>query len=154
MLDRIVAILNRSKDVPGVPNDPFSVKLVAAAALMVEAARLDRDFDEAERRTMERIVHERFGLKEDDAAALVDIAEARQKANYSNWQFAQTVKEHFSKEEQADILSMMWEVAYADGTLHRFEVHQIKTVAEHLGLSDADLEKARSDARVRLGIES
>lgn len=152
MLDRIVALLERRKDVPGVDTNPFSIKQVAAAALMVEGARLDREFGAEERQAMERIVHERFGLKEDDATALVDIAEERQKANYSNWQFTQAVKDNFSRDEQVDILSMMWEVAYADGTLHRFEVHQIKTVAKQLGLSDADLEKARTDAQARLGI--
>mgnify|MGYP005845624651 CR=1 FL=1 len=152
MLDRIVALLNRRKDVPGTDTDPFSVKQVAAAALMVEGARLDRDFGDEERKAMERIVHERFGLKADDAAALVDIAEERQKANYSNWQVTQAVKDNFSQDEQADIVSMMWEVAYADGTLHRFEVHQIRTVAGQLGLSDAELEKARTDAKARLGI--
>ncbi|MEQ8746522.1 TerB family tellurite resistance protein [Pyruvatibacter sp.] len=152
MLDRIVAFLERRPDADQSGSDPFSVKQVAAAALMVEGARLDKDFDASERAAMERIVGERFELNADDASTLIDIAYARQSANYDNWQFANAVKKNFSPEEQIDILSMMWEVAYADGELHRFEVHQIKSVASQLGLSDADLEKARKDAQARLGI--
>jgi uncharacterized tellurite resistance protein B-like protein len=101
---------------------------------------------------MERIVAERFDLNAEDAQTLIDIAAARQKSNYDNWQFTNAVSKNFSAEEQIDILSMMWEVAYADGELHRFEVHQIKSVAGQLGRSDADLEKARKDAQARLGI--
>ena len=119
---------------------------------MVEGARLDKDFDATERAVMERIVSERFNLTTEDAQTLVDIATERQKSNYSNWQFTDAVKKNFSTEEQIDILSMMWEVAYADGELHRFEVHQIKSVASQLGRSDAELEKARKDAQARLGI--
>ena len=152
MLDRIVAFLDQRKAPDGESADPFSVKQVAAAALMVEGARLDRDFDESERAAMERIVAERFGLADDDAQTLIDIAAARQKANYCDWQFTEAVKKNFSAQEQIDILSMMWQVAYADGELHRFEVHQIKSVARLLGLVDAQLEKARADAQARLGI--
>jgi len=152
MLDRIVAFLERREGAGGVSGDPFSEKLVAAAALMVEGARLDREFDATERAAMERIVSERFDLNAEDAQTLIDIAAARQQSNYSNWQFTEAVKKHFSADEQADILSMMWEVAYADGELHRFEVHQIRSVATHLGLPEAALEKSRKDAQARLGI--
>ncbi|MEO0963300.1 MAG: TerB family tellurite resistance protein [Pseudomonadota bacterium] len=152
MLDRIVAFLENRAAPGGESSDPFSVKQVAAAALMVEGARLDSDFDDTERAAMERIVAERFSLSADDAQTLIDIAAARQKSNYDNWQFTNAVSKNFSAEEQIDILSMMWEVAYADGELHRFEVHQIKSVAGQLGRSDADLEKARKDAQARLGI--
>ena len=151
MLDRIVKFLERRADA-GASKDPFEVKQVAAAALMAEGARLDRDFDSAERDTMVRLVKERFGLAPEEAEELVEIATERAKANYSNWQFANAVKTNFSKEEQADILSMMWEVAYADGSLHRFEVHQILEVAKQLGLSDADVEAARKTAQGRLGM--
>ncbi len=152
MLDRIVGFLERRKEGQSDGADPFSVKQVAAAALMVEGARLDRDFDDTERKAMEKIVRERFGLNDSDASTLIDIAAERQKSNYDNWQFCEAVKTNFSKDEQIDILSMMWEVAYADGSLHRFEVHQIKSVASRLGLSDGDLEKAREDAKARLGL--
>lgn len=153
MLDRIIAMLERRKDIPDTGNDPFSTKKVAVAALMVEGARLDRDLSKEEREAMQRIVRERFGLKEDEAQSLIDIAEARQRANYSDWQFVQAVKDNFSREEQVDIISMMWEVAYADGNLHRFEDYQIKSVAQRLGLTDAEIEKARADAKARLGIK-
>jgi len=152
MLDRIVSFLENRAAPSGESADPFSVKQVAAAALMVEGARLDKDFDDTERAAMERIVAERFGLSADDAQTLIDIAATRQKSNYDNWQFTNAVKKNFSADEQTDILSMMWEVAYADGELHRFEVHQIRNVANQLGLGDSDLEKARKDAQARLGI--
>lgn len=152
MLDRIVSFLEHRKAPEGGSSDPFSIKQVAAAALMVEGARLDKDFDESERAAMERIVSERFMLDATDAQTLIDVAAERQKSNYSNWQFTEAVKRNFSAEEQVDILSMMWEVAYADGELHRFEVHQIKSVADQLGLGDKELEKARADAQARLGI--
>ena len=59
MLDRIVAFLDQRKAPDGESADPFSVKQVAAAALMVEGARLDRDFDESERAAMERVTRMR-----------------------------------------------------------------------------------------------
>ena len=141
MLDKILSAIKSP------PTGTGTRKEVAAAALMVEAARLDRTFDEGERATITKLVGEQFNLSSEDAGELVNIAEKTQRANYSDWIFIKTVNESFSAEDKQELMVMLWKVAYADGNLHRFEEHLIEHVAKELAISDADIKKAQDAAR-------
>lgn len=122
-------------------------KEVAAAALMVEAARLDRSFDPEERAIIIRLIGEHFKLDQAAATELVAVAEKTQRANYSDWIFIKTINEAFDASEKLALLEMLWKVAYADGSLHKFEKHLIDHVAKELGVSQADLESAQKAAK-------
>jgi len=144
---------NAEPAAPPTPDIDFSKKAISAAALLVESSRLDTNFDEAEKRTIERLVQEKFGLSREDASKLLDYAAKRQGEVYSDWVFTETVRKEFSLNEREDIVGMLWEVAYADGTLHRFEAHMIHRVADELGVGKKALEKQRLSALKRLKME-
>lgn len=148
MLDKILSLLQEGpKAPPAATVASGDAKQVAAAALMVEAARLDRNFDEGERATITRVVKEQFGLTDDAANDLVEIAEKRQKANYSDMAFINIVANSFDEGEKKDLLKMLWSVALSDGSLHKFEEHLVNHVAKELGLSAADTEAAKEAAK-------
>ncbi len=144
---------NAEPAAPPTPDLDFSKKEISAASLLVESSRLDTNFDETERATIERLVRDKFGLSEEDAHKLLDYAAKRQGEVYSDWVFTETVRKEFSLNEREDIVGMLWEVAYSDGTLHRFEAHMIHRVADELGVSKKALEKQRLGALKRLGMD-
>ncbi len=148
MLDKILSLLKEGpKAPPAATVASGDAKQVAAAALMVEAARLDRDFDDGERATIERVVQEQFGLSDEATADLLDVAEKRQKANYSDMAFINIVANSFDEGEKKDLLKMLWSVALSDGNLHKFEEHLVNHVAKQLGLTAADTEAAKAAAK-------
>ncbi len=140
-------------DAPPAPEVDFSRKEIAAAALLVESSRLDTNFDDKEHAAIERLVREKFALSETDAHELLEYAAKRQGEVYSDWVFTETVRKEFSEAERVEIIGMLWEVAYADGTLHRFEAHMIHRVADELGVDKATMEQSRKDALQRLGMD-
>ena len=144
---------NAEPAAPPTPDVDYSKKEISAAALLVESSRLDTNFDDTEKQTIERLVREKFGLSETEARELLDYAAKRQGQVYSDWVFTETVRKEFSLNEREDIVGMLWEVAYADGTLHRFEAHMIHRVADELGVNKKALEKHRLAALKRLGME-
>lgn len=154
MIGRILKFLERpGAKGDGAPNEAdFDRRQVAAAALMVEASRLDTDFDQAERDKIKALISERFHLPSNEADALIAVAEQRQDEVYSDFMFTQAIVGGFTEDERAEILEMLWEVAYADGSLHRFEEHMIKRVTNDLELTEAICESARQRAMKKLGI--
>jgi uncharacterized tellurite resistance protein B-like protein len=130
----------------------FEERQLAAAALLVEAARLDQGFAEAERSRIEELVVERFGLAADEAADLV--AEAEQMATDSvQWQgFTRAIKDGFDYDERVEIIEMLWEVAYADGELHDFEASLIRRITGLLYVADRESGEARKRVLARLGL--
>ncbi len=154
MLGRLFGWLKGAEPAaPPTPDIDFSKKEVSAAALLVESSRLDTNFDETEKNTIERLVRDKFKLSGDDARKLLDYAATRQGQVYSDWVFTETVRKEFSLNEREDIVGMLWEVAYADGTLHRFEAHMIHRVADELGVGKKALEKQRQAALKRLKMD-
>ena len=130
----------------------FEEKQLAAAALMVEAARLDDDFDTAERALIEALLHAHFALSADEAA---DLLSAGEKASDDSveWQgFTRSIKDGFEPEERITLIEMLWEVAYADGQLHDYEASLIRRITGLLYVSDRDSGEARKRVRTRLGI--
>ncbi|NJO39005.1 MAG: TerB family tellurite resistance protein [Rhizobiales bacterium] len=130
----------------------FEEKQLAAAALMVEAARLDDDFDADERARIASLLQAHFALS---AAEADDLLAAGEQASSDSveWQgFTRAIKDGFAPEERMALIEMLWEVAYADGTLHDYEASLIRRITGLLYVSDRDSGEARKRVRVRLGI--
>jgi uncharacterized tellurite resistance protein B-like protein len=128
----------------------FRREQVAAAALLVQCARVDTDFSQDERATICTAVREDFGLDAETCSALVEVAERRTGEVWNDWLFLDAVKRGFSQEEQTGILERLWQVARADGRLHPFEERLISHVGGELGIPEADRDRVRARAAKRV----
>ena len=131
------------------PERPFDVQTLAAAALMVECARIDGAFTERDRGAICHAVREAFALDHETAEILVGVAEKHEDDMWDNWLFTETVKRHFSQDEQLGIVGRLWDVAMVDEDLHPFEEHLIASVARELGLSEEAVAQSREQADQR-----
>jgi uncharacterized tellurite resistance protein B-like protein len=133
---------------PG-PERPFEIQLLAAAALMVECARINGAFGETERDAICHAVREAFDLDHETAEILVGVAEKHEDEMWDNWLFTETIKRHFNQEEQLEIIRRLWEIALADADLHPFEERLINSVARELGLPEEAVAESRERASGR-----
>ena len=150
MLDRILVLLTHSETVVSV--DRREDLQVAAAALLVEAARMDDRFDESERRTVEGLLSARFHLSADETRRLLDAAERAADQSTQLFRFTQTVAQNLSPAERAGLIEMLWEVAYADGILAPQEDALIRRIAGLVYVPDSERTAARRRVRQRLGL--
>ncbi len=131
----------------------FQQEAVAAAALMVECARIDGEFSDEERHSICEIVRERCGLDPETAEDLVAVAEKRNDEVWHNFLFTDQIRRNASPEQQRRVIERLWEVAFADGTIHHFEAHLIARIARELGISEAIIQQRREAVGERLGVE-
>ena len=151
MLDRIRNALRKGLTTSGTEPMSPEAKQLAAAALLVEAARRDEKFTDAERDSIKKIITEHFTLSAGEAADLLALGEERQKVPMGEWIFTRAVQEGFEPEEREQVVEMLWEIALADGTLHRLENMMIETLAREVGVSAEKSAAARQRAAARLG---
>ncbi len=128
-------------------------KRLAAAVLMVEAAKMDGHFDDSEAKTISQIVQARFGLSREEAAELIEAARETQEESNHLLKFTRAIKDHFPAEDRINIIEMLWEVAYADGILHPFEANLMRRVAGLIYVSDQESGASRKRVIKRRGIE-
>ncbi len=126
---------------------------LAAAALLVEAARMDGEMGPAERATIGDLLRQRFGLDAAEVAELIDMAEAAAMRSIQIFAFTQAVKNGYAEDERIAMVEMLWEVAYADGKLHHFEANLLRRIAGLIHVPDPVSGAARKRVLARLGLD-
>jgi len=105
---------------------------LAAAALLIEVTRADFHVEPAERRAVVNAVQRLFGLSRAETDELVALAEEEVDSSVSLFQFTQLVDREFSQEQKAEVIEMMWRVAYADLNKDKHEEYLVRKVADLL----------------------
>ena len=134
---------------PSEPEPTFSRESLAAAALMVECARIDGEFTDEERDGICTIVRDRCGLDHETAECLVAVAERKADELWHDHLFTETIKSEGSEEHYVKVIDRLWEVALADGEIHRFEAHLVERIGEALGIYDDVVAERRALAEGR-----
>lgn len=125
---------------------------LAAAALMMEAARLDDTVTVGERARIAELVSGRFGLSSGETAALMRTAEAETDGAAHHYDYVRTIIDRCPPDERLWIVEMLWEIAYADGTLHPLEANLLRRIGGLLYVSDVDRGEARKRVLRRMGL--
>ena len=122
---------------------------LAAAARLVEVARADHQQDSAEEAAMAALLVNTLGI--DPEAVDTLMKEARQKVEEATslFEFTRLINEHYSIEEKRSLVQSMWQVAFADASLDKYEEHVIRRVAELIYLPHPDFIAAKLEARTQ-----
>ena len=111
---------------------------LASAALLVNAASIDGNFDADERRTLKALLRTRYGLSDGDVRKLVNEAQAEEQEAVDLYCFTSVLCRELDQDGRKRIVEMLWEVALADGVVHEFEANLVWRAAELLGVSTRD----------------
>ncbi|MHA1537832.1 MAG: TerB family tellurite resistance protein [Alphaproteobacteria bacterium] len=153
MLERIRRFLKEGGDGGSGGGDRGEDELqLAVAGLLVEAARQDGHFDEAERATIGRLLQHKLKLDPKETAALIELADEKVGEAHDLWSFARVVKNRFDHDERVGMIEMLWEVVYADGVLDDFEASLMRRMTGLVYVSDTESGTARKRAMERLGL--
>lgn len=131
--------------------DPEQQRRVAAAALLLEVARADFTQDANEERTMADMLKTRLHLSDEEAALLVEDAAERVNEATSLYEFTRLVNDHYAPEEKIDLVELLWQVAYADDDLDKYEEHLIRRVSELIYVAHEDFIRCKAKARESAG---
>jgi len=121
-----------------------------AVGLLLEVIRMDDDFDDAERAAIAKIIARRFDATHDEAMQSVAEAADLPRTTYDDAALLKTINSSYSPEQKTALIEALWEIALADGELHRFENHAILAIAHKLGMGQADLDATKAAAKARL----
>jgi len=150
MLDKIKSFF--AADKPKLDKDALDTRL-AAAVLLIDAARADEDYTPEDKVRVKEILHSRFHLSEDEVTSLFALAEERADESVNLHRFTSAVKDNWSEADRISLIELLWEVAYADGKIHAYEDHLIRRVAGLIYVTDRDRGEARKRVAERLGFK-
>ena len=93
----------------------------ACAALLVEIAFADKDFDETEKTSLKQTLIETYAIDESDIEEIIKDAEETVSESTSLYGYTRVVNDEFEYEDKLSLLKNLWKVAYADGNLDKYE---------------------------------
>ncbi len=123
---------------------------LAAAALLVHAASIDANFDDAERGKILDYARNRLNLTEEEAETLLRAAEQAVDESVQLLGFTRAIKDNFSYEERVELIEMLWEVVHADGKVDEFESQLMRRIGGLIYVTDRDRGIARKRVMQRL----
>lgn len=133
--------------------DPAAGAQLAAAALLVDAARSDQDYSEEEKRLIDRLLAEAYALSPEAAAALRARGEEAQAASVDRFRFTRVLKDAIEPESRAAFLEQMWRVVLADGRRDPNEDQLMRKLAGLLYVTDPENAAARQRAEAAIRSE-
>jgi uncharacterized tellurite resistance protein B-like protein len=105
---------------------------LACAALMIEVLYADYSVDQSEIDTLRKALQENFDLKKEEADKLIQLAEEERAQATDYYQFTSLINEFYTQQQKRELVTRLWQMAYADHTVHKFEEHLVRRLADLL----------------------
>ena len=105
---------------------------LACAALMIEVLYADYSVDQSEIDTLRKALQENFDLKKEEADKLIQLAEEERSQATDYYQFTSLINEFYTQQQKRELVTRLWQMAYADHTVHKFEEHLVRRLADLL----------------------
>ena len=149
LFNQVVETISASEADDG--EDREAALRMATAVLMIDVAQADSVFDEAEFEQVLSLIERHFGLTPEEAAELVNEAGEKADDIVSVHDFTKLLHDHLTEDEKAQIVALLWRIAYADGRLDKFEDSLILKISDLLYVSRGRVMRLKHDAELAAG---
>ena len=118
-----------------------------SAALMAEVMVADGNAGESELGVVAEILEREFGFERGEVDAFIDRAREKAESATSLFEFTDVVNRLFDEQAKFRLVCHMWQVARADGIIHKFEEATVRKVADLVHLPHAAFIRAKQLSR-------
>ena len=136
---------------PVAAEDREAALRLATAVLMIDVARADHVFDESEFDHVLKLVEIHFGLEPEQAAQLVIEASDKAEDLIDVHEFTKLLHDYLTEDEKVQIVSLLWQIAYADGRLDKYEDSLVLKISDLLYVSRGRVMRLKHDAEAAAG---
>jgi len=120
---------------------------LATAVLMIDVARADDVFDESEFDRVLMLMEKHFKLRPEQAAELVNEAGDKAEELVSIHEFTKILHQNLNADEKERIVGLLWQIAYADGRLDKYEDSLVRKISDLLYVSRGRSMRLKHDAK-------
>ena len=143
---KLFNFLKKKAQNPDNESHSFDFELTAAV-LAYEIARIDGEIDEDELKILKNELVLIASKTNKDESEILEIIESYSKNSVSFHDFIEDINKEYSKDQKMNLLSFMWDVAYADSKLDIEEERLIRRVADLIRIKDIEVLKLKDSAK-------
>jgi uncharacterized tellurite resistance protein B-like protein len=120
---------------------------LATASLLIEMMRADAEILEAERKTITDRIRSKFDLTEEEIETLLQFAEEEIREATGYYEFTALINKGFTYAQKVKVVEHLWEVAFADASLDKYEEHMVRKIAGLIHVSHKDFIETKLKVR-------
>jgi len=105
---------------------------LAIGALLLEMTHVDGEVSREEREAVETAVLKHFELSQAETKELLEIAEEEHSDSTDYYQFTSLINRNYTPKQKISLVELLWRIAYANETLHQYEKHLVRKIADLL----------------------
>ena len=144
MLNQIKLFFDQHIALPA-PNQISEESLhIACAALFVEMMYMDDKTRAEEHDMILKSVCDIFLLPIDEANTLISLATQQRNQTTDYYQFTSLINKGFTQEQKITLIKTLWQIAYADGELDKYEEHMVRKMADLLYVPHLEFIKTKN----------
>ena len=148
LFQQVIDAVAETDPVGNDPRDRDRAIRRATAVLMLDVALADKVFNEHELERLQEVAQSHFDLGPNEAKELIDTARGEAEELVSLHEFTQLLHGHLTEEEKAAIVGMLWQIAYADGRLDKYENSLVLKISDLLYVSRGRVMRLKHDAQL------
>ena len=116
---------------------------LATCVLLLEVSKSDDSFDQTEKDKILKILEANFRLTEKQVSFLFKLADSKSDDMISLHEWTSKINEICSYDDKTKLMVNLWDVAYADGRIDKYEDYTIRKISELLYVKHKDFIKAK-----------
>ncbi|MDH5710739.1 MAG: TerB family tellurite resistance protein [Gammaproteobacteria bacterium] len=105
---------------------------LSCAVLMYEMIHVDGEAHESETQKISQLLQQQFNISNQEIKELLSLAHEEKHSATDYYRFTSLINEHYSQEQKIGLIKQLWNIAYADNTLDKFEEHLVRKLADLL----------------------
>jgi len=111
---------------------------IATAALLLEMMRADSKITDEELKTVTEAIQSKFNLTGDETDSLLKLAGDEIWKSTGYYEFTSLINKAFTYEQKLKVIEHLWEVAFADTELDKYEEHMVRKIADLIYVEHRD----------------
>ena len=128
------------------PNSLESFKdemVLSICVLLIEVSKSDDDYDDSEKEKIIDLLKKQFSLNDDQIDILMMMADKKNNEIVSLHELTATLNKEYTYTEKKNVIKMLWDIAYSDGRIDKYEDYTIRKISDLLHIKHSDFIKAK-----------
>jgi uncharacterized tellurite resistance protein B-like protein len=146
MINFIKSIFKKTSEEVEINEDHDEV-MIAAVSLMIEVSLADNVMDLTEINQLKKVLLDKFKITELKIDELIESASKNQESSTSLYEFTRKINDDYDFSDKEKLITSMWEIAYADGNIDKYEEYVIRKVSDLIYISHEDFIKSKQRAK-------
>ncbi len=125
---------------------------IASCALLLELANSDDDFSDEEKTRVIELMKTNFNLTDRDVDKLLELSQKQIEKSVSSYEFTEIINKQLNEDEKYQIIKNLWQLAYVDGKLDKYEDYYIRKISNNLHISNKERIAAKLEVKKEMNL--